>query len=400
MPTFTYKARSSSGRVVSGVLTAEHQQAALRVLEDKALFPMSVMEGGRAGSRLLPGRRRRVRLRVVATFYSQLADLLRAGVPVLRALDVLSRGGANKVLAEVVREVRDDVANGESLADSMEKHPRIFPDLHVSMVRAAERGGFLEDAFSRIAIFTGRQDELRNKLLGSIVYPAVLVMFAIIVVVFLMSFVVPQVKPILSRMELPPLTILMFAISDFIKNQGLYVLVGLAAVVVAYVPYAQSDAGRAQMDAIKLKLPMLGKIITMVAVCRFCRILGTLLHNGVPILQSLRIAQDSAGNRVLSEAIAEATDSVSKGATLAEPLAASGMFPPDIVDMVAVAEESNNLDTVLVQVADSNEARTASLIDLAVRLLEPMLLLAMAVVVLFIAMSLLIPILTMGSVAG
>lgn len=399
MPTFSYKARNTQGRVIAGVLTAEHQQAALRILEDKALFPVQLSEGGRAAKSLIPGLRRGVKLRVVATFYSQLADLLRAGVPVLRALDLLGRQSRNALLAEVVREVRDNVAAGESLADSMEKHSNVFPELHISMVRAGEQGGFLEEVFNRIANFTTRQDELRNKLLGSMIYPSVLMLVATGVVVFLMSYVVPKVEPLLRKMDLPPMTLVMFAISEGVRTYGAVVAVALVLLGLAAMPYARSEAGRRQIDAMKLKTPLLGRIITMVAICRFCRILGTLLHNGVPILQSLRISKDSAGNIILADAIEEATESVRKGATLAEPLAASGVFPPDIVDMVAVAEESNSLETVLVQIADSNEARTANLIDLGVRLIEPLLLLVMATVVLFIAVSLLVPIITSSTQA-
>jgi len=190
---------------------------------------------------------------------------------------------------------------------------------------------------------------------------------------------------------------MLFGICDFFTTWGLLLGVGALIFLVVAVTYCRTAAGRKTFDRLILRIPVLGRILTMVAICRFCRILGTMLQNGVPILQSLKVSKESAGNLVLAEEIEKATDSVTKGETVAAPLGASGLFPIDIVDMIAVAEESNTMDTVLVQIADANEARTARQIDLGVRLLEPLLLLVMAVLVLFIALALLVPILTSSS---
>jgi len=398
MPTYTYQARTLDGQTVTGVLTAENQQAALRSLDERALFPIEVSEGGQASKSILPGRRRKLKLRVLATFYSQFADLLRAGVPVMRSLDVLARQKSHPLLTEILNEVRDDVAGGETLADAMAKHPNAFSELHIAMVRAGERGGFLEDVLARVSQFTERQDELRNKLVGSMIYPCILLTAGVGVVTFLMSFVVPKIRPVLERGgQLPPLTAMLFGICDFITTWGLLLGVGALIFLVVAVTYCRTAAGRKTFDRLILRIPVLGRILTMVAICRFCRILGTMLQNGVPLLQSLKVSKESAGNLVLAEEIEKATDSVTKGETVAAPLGASGLFPIDIVDMIAVAEESNTMDTVLVQIADANEARTARQIDLGVRLLEPLLLLVMAVLVLFIALALLVPILTSSS---
>jgi len=399
MPTFTYQARTLDGKTVAGVLTAESQQAALRSLDERALFPIEVVEGGQAGKSILPGRRKKLKLRVLATFYSQFADLLRAGVPVLRALDVLARQKSNALLTEILNEVHDDVAGGESLADAMVKHPNAFSDLHIAMIRAGERGGFLEDVLTRVSQFTERQDELRNKLIGSMIYPCILVTAGIGVVTFLMSFVVPKIRPVLDRRgSLPMMTAALFRICDFFSGTGGILLgVALLLFLVGFASYVRTEAGRRMFDRFKLRVPLVGNIITMVAICRFCRILGTMLQNGVPILQALRISKESAGNVVLAEEIDKATDSVTKGETVAGPLGASGLFPLDVIDMIAVAEESNTMDRVLVQIADANEARTARQIDIGVRLLEPLMLLVMAVMVLFIALALLVPIMTSSS---
>lgn len=386
------------------MLTAENQQAALRSLDDRQLFPIEVREGGLATRSIVPGRRKRIKLSLLGQFYGQLGDLLRAGVPVLRALDVLAKANANAALVEILREVRDDVAGGLGLAEAMEKHPHAFSELHVSMIRAGERGGFLEEVLARVAIFVERQNELRNKLVGSMIYPIMLMTAGFGVVIMMLTFVVPKIRPLLQRLEsqgeLPMMTRALFTLTDFLRSYGFFVFGAVLVGGISVIPYLRSEAGRKAVDRIKLKLPVVGKIVTIVAICRFCRILGTLLANGVPILQALKISKDSAGNLVLGEEIDKAAESVRKGETLSAPLGQSGLFPMDVIDMIAVAEEANTLDTVLVTIADANEARAARVIDLGVRLLEPVLLLLMAVMVLFIALAILVPILTMSTTAG
>jgi len=388
---------------MTGVLTAENEQAALRMLDDRQLFPIEVREGGLATRSLVPGRRKRIKMSLLGQFYSQLSDLLRAGVPVLRSLDVLARANANAALVEILKEIREDVAGGEGLAEAMEKHPYAFGELQVSMIRAGERGGFLEEVLSRVAVFVERQNELRNKLLGSMIYPCMLLTAGFGVVIMMLTVVVPKIRPFLQRLEtrgeLPVLTSALFTVTDFLRAYGVYLVIAVILGVLSALPYLKSEAGRMAFDRLKLKLPVVGNIVTIVAICRFCRILGTLLANGVPILQALKISKDSAGNRVLAEEIDKAAESVRKGETLSGPLGQSGLFPVDIIDMIAVAEEANTLDTVLVTIADTNEARAARVIDLGVRLLEPVLLLVMGVMVLIIALAILVPILTMSGTA-
>lgn len=397
MPTYRYKAISGEGRSVSGALQAESQAAALRMLDEQSLFPVSVEEGGGAQASVISGHKRKVRLRHQTLFYNQLADLLRAGVPLLRSLDVLSRQNTSAVLSEVLRDVREDVASGETLADAMGKHPNAFSPLHVTMIRAGESGGFLEDVLARIAIFAEKQNELRNKVIGSMIYPCILLSAGITVVVLLMVFVVPELKKHIRPEAFNVLSHIVFGLSDFLSAHFAGLLAFLFMAAVGIYAYGRTQSGEAFFARLQLRLPLVGKIITMVSICRFCRILGTLLTNGVPILQALDIAKNSAGNQVMEERISEAADNVQRGEALSAPLGKSGLFPPDIIDMMAVAEESNNLDRVLVQIADTNEARTSGQIDLAVRLLEPVLLLVMAVFVLSIALALLLPILTMSA---
>ena len=398
MPSYTYRAISEAGQPVSGVLTAENYQVALRQLEEQSLFPVKVSEGVASKGGLFG--KRRVKGAHLTVFYGQLADLLRAGVPMLRSLDVLSKQGARGVLSQAVRELREDVAGGMSLGAAMGKHPLVFSELHASMVRAGESGGFLEDVLQRIAIFSERQDELKNKLIGSMIYPCILVTLGGMVLLAIMMFLVPKIRDHLRVESFNILTHLVFGIYDAVAAHFVMILLGLGAVFAGVSAYFKSESGRRVWEKFKLRAPMFGKIFTMMAVCRFCRILGTMLHNGVPILNALRISKDSAGNRILADVIGEAADSVRKGASLSQPLGESGLFPTDIVSMISVAEESNNLEMVLVQIADTNEVRTARQVDLAVRVLEPLLLVWMAGNVLVILLALLLPMLSMGSGIG
>ena len=396
MPSYTYKAVKSSGQQISGVLTAENYGVALRQLEEQSLFPVTVTEGV-AASGLGIWRRRGIKTAHLTTFYSQLADLLRAGVPMLRSLDVLSRQGSQGGLSIILKELREAVAGGMSLGDAMAKHPHVFSPLQSSMVRAGEQGAFLEDVLHRIAIFSEKQDELRNKVLGAMIYPMILVFVGTIVVTFLMVIVVPKLGEHLRPENFNVMTHAVFGVSNLLEHHYVAIILALAVIVTVVPAWVKTKTGRRAFERFKLRAPIFGKILTMVAICRFCRILGTMLHNGVPILQALRIAKDSAGSDILAEVIEEAADSVKKGAALSTPLGECGLFPPTVVDMIAVAEESNNLETVLVQIADTNEARTARAIDLGVRVLEPILLVFMAGVVFCIAIALLLPILTMGA---
>jgi general secretion pathway protein F/type IV pilus assembly protein PilC len=397
MPTFSYKAVNQTGDRVEGTLVADNQHAALGQLNDQALFPVEVVEGGQAGRATMSGGRRRVKGRHLATFYGQLADLLKAGVPVLRALDVLSKQSNNAVLSEVVREIREDVAGGVALADAMTKHPHVFNELHIAMVTAGEHGGFLEDVLARVAHFTERADELKNKLIGSMIYPAILMFIGTALITALMTMVVPKLRPFLEADDNNLLTRFVFYSTDLLQDFGLWILAVIFGSVILCTYYVQSDAGRQRLDYLKLKLPVLGPTLVMISLCRFCRILGTMLNSGVPILSALKISRASAGNEIIAAEIDKAADSVQHGGTISEPLAASEFFPIDVVDMIAVAEEANNLESVLVQVAETNEIRTARMIDMGVRLVEPLLLVMMAGIIAVIAIALLVPILTMSS---
>lgn len=398
MPTFAYKARNTNtGDAVNGTLVAETPIAAARILDERALMPIEVEELKERQKSLLTGGTRKLSLSKIGVIYEQLADLLRAGVPVLRALAVLSKQASNAQISRILREVHDDVAGGDTLADALSKHPEGFLTLHVSMIRAGEKGGFLEDVLTRLSEFVSRQDALKNKFIGAMIYPCVLLAGGIGAVTLLMLMVVPRIRGLLRDEAMTFATKIVFAISDTLGQYYVYIGVGLVLVIAGVSAFFSSDYGKQIWARLQLKTPGVGKIFTMVALCRFCRIFGTLLANGIPIIHALKIARDSAGNSILAAAIDKAAESVNLGESLATPLAQSKVFPPAMIDMIAVAEESNTLEKVLVEIANTQEERTGRQIDLFVRLLEPLMLLLMGVMVMFIAVALLLPILRMAT---
>ena len=401
MPKFQYVAWQPSGEQVAGVLDAPSRRDALGSLEAQELFPLSVSPAASVSPRFLVWRRR-VAARHLVVFYRQLSDLLKSGVPLLRSLELLERQSHNPKLATVLHTVRERVADGTRLAEALREHPRVFSELAVSMVQAGEEGSFLEDVLRRIADFTEHQLELRSRVVGATIYPAFLLAAVTLIVSGMLVFFVPKFQPILDRMSeqgsLPWATTALMWVSSTVQS---YWLVGLligGSAGYAVFSWLKTEAGRKRIDEFLIRGFGVGPIVRNLAIARFCRILGTLLTNGVPILRSLTIAKDATGNSILSRAIGEAAENISQGKSLAAPLATSRQFPEDIVEMISVGEEANNLEQVLLDIADAIERRTNRLLDIFVRLLEPVLLTIMAGVVLFVVVALLWPIMQSASV--
>ena len=394
MPDFAYTARTITGQQVEGVLSAGTQREAIAALSAKELFPVQVKASGgktkQAGSL-------KVRPQAMSQFYVQMAALLRSGVPLLRSLEVLGKQSTNPSLKTIVNDLHARVTEGDSLAEAMSRHPRAFAELSRSIVRAGGEGGFLEEALERVAKFTDQQAELKSRVMGALAYPIFLAVFGVTIVTVLVIFFVPQFEGLFQRLrergELPILTEWLLVVSKSVQSYGLMIAAVLAGLVMFARHKLMSEEGRWWLDRVRLKLPQAGTIYRNLAVSRFCRVLGTLLAGGVPIVRSLKISSASAGNRVLSEAIDNAAENITAGESLAAPLAASGHFPPNVVEMVAVAEQSNTLETVLGNVAESLEKETWRRLDLLVRLLEPMMLLFLASAVLVIVLALMMPML-------
>lgn len=403
MPEFHYKARTASGQDVAGTMTATNKREMLCALGERALFPLHVECA--AAPKIKRGSRRRIKSHLVATNLSQLADLLNNGVPLLAALQIIAEQASSVPLREVFTEVHDCVAEGSSLDVALGRYPDVFSELTVNMIRAGSEGAFLESALKRTADFLELQRQLKGKVTGAMTYPAFLAGAGIIVVVVLLVFFVPKFAELFARLQrqgggLPTATIMLLAISDFLKHYGLV----LAAVLVGLVFWVRralsTPQGRFWADRWKLKLPVFGAIFLSSALSRFCRVLGTLLRNGVPLLKALDISSDSAGNRLLAKAIRESAENVSSGDTLARPLADCGLIPRSVMAMISIAEESNNLDEVLIHIADGLDQETARQLDVMVRLIEPLLLVVMGMLIMFVLVALLMPVFDMSAAIG
>jgi type II secretory pathway component PulF len=301
--------------------------------------------------------------------------------------------------------VRARVEEGQTLSDAMARSPKAFDELSVSIIRAGGEGGFLEEALERVARFAEQAGELKARVVGALAYPMVLLGIGSLIVVGLMIFVVPSFKELFETLaeqgELPAVTVGLLAVSDTLNSLwGLVVLVVLVAAGLLLKQYFATEEGRERLDQWRIRAPMAGDIYLSLAVARFCRVLGTLLNGGVPIVRSLDISADATGNRVLQAAVRDASENITAGESLAVPLGESGHFPRNVVEMIAVAEQSNSLETVLTQIADSLEKQTWRKLDLAVRLLEPLLLVVLAIIVLLVVMALLLPVIKMGGTMG
>ena len=400
MPSFTYTAKDPTGRTLTGVMQADSEAAVVRTLDQRSLFPVQIVPEAQRNqtplAQLASVAGARVRLRHLSATYGQLADLLGAGVPMLRSLEILSKTSASPALSAVFGAVREGVSGGATLADALAAHPEVFGELDVAMVRAGETAGFLEDVLTNLATFLERQDDLRSKVTGAMIYPVILATFAAVAVTALLVWLVPKFEQFLSSLPLPLPSKVLFAVSNVLRGYWPAVLVVTVVLVGGAVGWVRSEMGRRVWDRLKLRIPVAGRAIRMVAITRFCRVFGTMLTNGINILEALAISKDAVGNSQMRTAIEEAAENVRAGESLAEPLRRSEFFPTEIIEMIAVAEESNQLEKVLLHIADTVERRTNRQVDAAVRMVEPLLLMLMAGVIGFIAVGLLYPIFTMA----
>lgn len=392
MPTFSYTALSASGERITGMLSAASEQAVLAELESRRMTPVSVNPARERSTR-----RGRVSARKLGESYVQIGDLLHAGVPLMRSLRLLAGRKSQPRIASVYRDLADAVSEGGELAESMARRPDVFPRIHIAMVKAGEKGGFLEGVFTRLGGFVLSQAELRGRVVGSMIYPVLLVLFGVIILGVVFGVFVPMFKPVFERMTTLPLpTRLVLGTSDLVAGYGPYTLGVLAlAGVGAWRLSKRADVRRKATEFVTF-MPVGGPLVRALAGARFCRLLGTMLENGVPMLQAMAISKEAAGNVLMEEAIDRAIEAVRAGEQLAPPLAASGLFADDIVEMISVGESANNLEKVLLSVAETIEKRIDRLLGIVVRLIEPLMLMAIAGVVVVVALGLLLPMTQIG----
>ncbi len=389
MPTFEYTALSGNGDRVAGILAGASEHAVLVELESRRLVPVSI----KAKAERSAGRGGRIPARALATSYLQVSDLLRAGVPLLRSLKLLAGRRAQPAVSAVFRQLADAVEKGSDLGAALSSLPAVFPPVHVAMVRAGEKGGFLEDVLQRLGTLVMKQAEMRSKVIGNMIYPALLVILGTGVGVAIFGFFIPKFRPMFANIMggLPLVTKLVFAASDAVGRFGPVTAIVVVVLAVTIWRLSKRADIRERIEVAKTRLPVIGGLVRGFATARFCQLLGTMLSNGVPMLAALKIAKDGTGNMLMARAIERAADAVKEGQPLATPLAESGLLDDDVVEIISVGESANNLDEVLLKVGDSIETRLDRMLGSAVRLIEPLLLLVMAGVVGTVAAALLLP---------
>lgn len=392
MATYRYIATGPSGRT-TGVLTASSEQAAASELARQNLAPISI-----TASKADTEKGLRVPASQLALAYRQVGDLLRAGVPLLRSIRLIGRRRSAPKLAAAFTALADQVEDGVELAAAMEQQPEVFRSIHIAMIRAGEKGGFLEQSLERLAEFVQGQVELRRKIVGASVYPVMIAFVGALILLAVFVFFIPQFRELYADLEqIPAVTQVLMAISAAITTSWYIGLILAAGAVGGVWWVARNPGARAALGRAVTRTPKVGGLLKDLAVARFTRILGTLLASGVPMLAALRIAKDAAGFEAMARAIEDATEAVRSGDTLAGPLGESGLFPDDVLEMIAVAESANNLDEVLVGVAETLESRVDRVLTATVKLIEPILLLGIAGAIVFVAVGLLLPMLKLTS---
>ncbi|MEI8197248.1 MAG: type II secretion system F family protein, partial [Phycisphaerae bacterium] len=397
MTVYAYRALSPSGAASTGTLAAESRAAAVAELAGRGLHPLEISEEQATAVRRAhaDGHKGRVSQKSVEAFTRELANLLAGGVPLSRALSLLKREASHPAAKHLWGQVHDAVVGGASLADTLAKFPQAFSSIYVAMVRAGEAGGFLEVVLNQIAEFRTRESDLDGKVKAALVYPCVLAVMAAVTLIFLLTSFIPRFAPLFAQFgsALPPLTRWIIDASDLIKSYGLFIAAGLVVLAIVARRVLATDAGRRQVEHAVLAMPLLGGVVGHFALVRFCRMLGTLIGAGVPLITALRTAKEAIGNQTLADTVGKGIEEVQRGAPLARSLALSPqLFPPSVVEMVAVAEETGRLDKELVRLAASYESDLDRKLRMLVSLAEPLLLVIMAVLIGTIVIGMLLPI--------
>lgn len=401
MSVFAYTALAKDGRKTSGTLSADTRAALVGMLAKQGLSPIKIEEARDAASAAKKAAaasgstQKKVPAKAVESFTRELANLLAGGVPLARAMSLLKREAHNPTAKATWTQLHDDVVGGTTLADAMAKHPKTFPVVYVAMVRAGETGGFLEGVLTQIVDFREREQELKGKVKAAMVYPAFLAVMATGVLIFLMTFFIPTFSGIFAQFggNLPKLTVVIVGASNIVKAYGIYIAVALVIGIMLFLRMKESDAGRRKIEMVTLATPLLGTVLSQFALVRFARMLGTLIKSGVPLVQSLRTARDAIGNQVLADTVNHAIEQVQRGEAMSKALGSSPkLFPPSVIEMVAVAEETGRLDQELLRVAVSYEKDLDRQLKLLVSIAEPLMLFLMAGIIGTVVVGMLLPV--------
>lgn len=421
MPRFTYVALDSRGQESTGVVDAPTTSEAIGQLRQAGFFPTNVYEEGKGarvdgkaakraakathegkprikGEGIVLFRRKKVKPKVLMIYTRQLATLIESGMPLLRGLTVLSKQERDTVLKSTIKRIADSVQSGSTFSESLAQFPLIFNDLYVNMVKAGEVGGVLELVLTRLAEFQEKAAKIKNKVAAAMVYPLIVMTMAIGIMGFLLVFIVPKFEAIfhdmLGERPLPAITTLVISLSRFVQVHWLVILAVIFAMIAGYKFANRTARGKSTIDGSKLRFPLFGDILRKTAISRFSRTLGTLVTSGVPILQALNITRATAGNIVIARAISQVHESVKEGESIVQPLEASGAFPPMVVSMIDVGEETGQLPEMLLKIADVYDDEVDTSVAAMTAALEPIMIVFLALVVGTIVVALFLPLIS------
>jgi len=421
MPKFNYVALDQRGNETKGTFEVASQNDAIGRVKDMGLFPVKIVEadketakgkgkkapapkatgkGGKKGVNInikIPGFGSGVKPKVLTTFTRQLATLVDAGLPLLRGLRVLEKQEKNATLKDILGKLAISIEGGSTFSEGLAQHPKVFNRLFVNMVKAGELGGVLEVVLKRLAEFSEKAQKIKGKVKAALFYPIAVMIVAIGILLLLMVFVIPKFKEVFAGMgvQMPAFTLFVMAMSDMIKNNILETIGVVVLIVVAFLLFIKTKFGRLLWDKTQLKLPAVGPVITKVAISRFTRTLGTLVSSGVPILQALTIVKETAGNMVISNAVGKIHESVKEGETITAPLETSGVFPPMVCSMVDVGEQTGAMPEMLMRIADDYDEQVDNSVAAMTSLLEPIMIVFLAVIVGSIVIAMFLPLIAM-----
>ena len=428
MPKYNYVAMDARGKETKGTLEVTNQNEAIGRVKEMGLFPTKIIEvdkikgksdkkvkakpakkAGRKGAAMnltinIPGLSGRGKSKVLTAFTRQLATLVDAGLPLLRGLRVLEKQERNATLKKIIGDLALSIEGGSTFSEGLAQHPKVFNRLYVNMVKAGELGGVLEVVLTRLAEFMEKAQKIKGKVVAAMFYPVAVITVATVIMGILLTVVIPRFKEVFAGLgegrELPKFTRIVLGISAVVKDHFIYTVIGVIAFAILFSLFKRTKFGRHAWDKFKLKVPVLGPVVSKVAISRFTRTLGTLVSSGVPILQALTIVKETSGNVIVGNAVGAVHDSVKEGETITAPLEGSGVFPPMVISMVDVGEQTGALPEMLLKIADNYDEEVDNAVAAMTSLLEPIMIVCLAVVVGSIVIAMFLPLIDLMNTMG
>ncbi len=396
MPIFSYNTRVR-GQVKQGEVEAEDEKSAVAKLKMQNIRVTSIRKK-KGKSELFGAKKQKITGRDLVVFTRQFSTMVDAGLPLVQCLDILGKQSDNKTFGDIILQVKGGIEIGGDLSESMRKHPKVFDELFTNLVEAGETGGILDVILKRLAEYIEKAEALKKRVKSAMVYPGVIVTVAVGVVAFLMIFVIPAFATMFqgAGQELPGPTQVVLTVSDFFRTKWYYLLIGGAAIFFLFKKIYSTDKGRLEVDRIALQLPVVGVLIRKVSVAKFTRTLGTLVASGVPIIEALDICARTSGNKIIEIAVVRTIESIKEGESIAAPLAREDVFPPMVIQMIDVGENSGSLDSMLMKIADFYDEEVDAAVSALTSLLEPMLMVFLGIIVGFIVVAMYLPIFKLG----